>query len=192
MNNYTELPEKYKEIEEINLMKDKKLMFLINSVAIAIMILMFILGHVIVPISTLFNFDNGLFVYCIRIAALLLGYVAYIFLHEFVHGIFMKKFGKIKVSYGFNGLYAYAGSKAYFNRKSYIIIALAPIIVWGIILLILNFIVPTSWFWVIYFIQIGNISGAAGDIYVTIHMMKKSDDILIQDSGFNMKIFSAK
>ena len=70
------------------------------------------------------------------------GMVLYIFLHEFVHGIFIKRYSGKKADYGFTGMYAYAGSKPYFNKKSYLVIALAPVVLWGIVLTALLLIVP--------------------------------------------------
>lgn len=113
-------------------------------------------------------------------------------LHEVVHGIVMKLCGTKKIKYGFNGLYAYAGSDDYYDKKSYIIIALAPIVLFGIILGIINALVPKEWFWVVYFIQLENISGAAGDLYVTFKFLKLPNDILVKDSGLGMSVFSGK
>jgi len=52
--------------------------------------------------------------------------------------------------------------------------------------------VPTGWFWVVYILQICNISGAAGDLYISFRLRKLPDDILVQDSGVSMRVFSAK
>ena len=68
-------------------------------------------------------------------------------------------------------------------------IALAPIVIWGIILLVLNLIFQETWFWVIYFIQICNLSGAAGDLYVSYRFSKLPEDILINDIGVSMTIY---
>ena len=71
-------------------------------------------------------------------------------------------------------------------------IALAPIVLWGIVLAALNMLVPVEWFWVVYIIQIGNISGGTGDLYVTWKFSKMPDDILVHDSGIEMEVYSAK
>ena len=120
----------------------------------------------------------------------MLGYIAYIVLHELVHGVFMKCFSGIKPKYGFTLMYAYAGSSAYFNKKSYIIIALAPVVIWGAVLGVLCAVLPQSWFWVVYLIQIGNISGAAGDFYVTFKFLKLPKDILVNDTGVAMTVYT--
>ena len=104
----------------------------------------------------------------------------------------MKIFGTKKVKYGFTGMYAYAGSDDYYDKKSYIIIALAPIVVWGIVLAIINVLVPYEWFWVVYLIQLINLSGAAGDLFVTVRFSKMPKDILVRDYGVGMTVYSAE
>ncbi|MBO5006312.1 MAG: DUF3267 domain-containing protein, partial [Clostridia bacterium] len=162
MENSLYLPEGYGKILEIDLQKNKKLMLLVNGIALVLMLALVALGAYIVPIDTFF--DNEVwYMPLIKLAVMMGGYVAYIVLHELVHGIFMKHFSGVKPKYGFTLMYAYAGSEAYFNKKSYIIIALAPVVIWGAVLGVLCAVLPQGWFWVVYFIQIGNLSGAAGD-----------------------------
>ena len=102
----------------------------------------------------------------------------------------MKRFSGMKAKYGFTGLYAYAGSEAYFNRRSYLIISLAPVALWGALLMILNFALPVSWFWFVYIVQIMNLSGASGDFYVSVYMSRLPRTILIQDSGTSMDVYA--
>ena len=101
----------------------------------------------------------------------------------------MKGFGAKKVKFGFTGLYAYAGSNDYFYKKPYITIALAPVVFWGLVLLVLNCLADKFWFWNIYFIQVGNLAGAAGDIYVTCKLLKMPSNILIRDTGVAMEVY---
>lgn len=190
MNNLMELPAGYVEIEKIDLQKDKKTALLVNVFALFIAVPMLIAGAVFVPLTALFDFSADPWTYVSKWIFLLVGIILYMVLHELVHGVCMKHFSGAKVRYGLTGLYAYAGSEAYFNKKSYIIIALAPVVVWGFVLLLLNFLVGTSWFWCVYFIQICNISGAAGDVYVTYKFSKMPEDILIQDIGVSMTVYS--
>ena len=185
------LPNDYTQLFEVNLQKSKKLAIAINIFAVIIAIIMIVPAHFIVPISELFSFEQGIVAYIIRFAVLIVGSIAYIILHEAVHGITMKLFGARKIRYGFTGLYAYAGSNDdYFDKKRYIIIALAPVIIWGIVLGIIQFFVTDEWFWVVYWIQVSNISGAAGDLYVTAKFSKFPNDILVKDTGVEMTVYS--
>lgn len=190
MKSFQSLPEGYKEIYSIDLQKNKKMSLIVNALSLFIAAVITVPMIFVVPISTLFNMDDGYGPYLIRFGAILALIVLYMVLHEIVHGIAMKMCGTKKVKYGFTGLYAFAGSDDYYDKKSYIFIALAPIVVWGIVLGIINLFVPTEWFWVIYLIQITNISGAAGDLFVTVKFSRLPKDILIKDYGVGMHVFS--
>lgn len=192
MKAFQTLPENYKEIFSVNLQKDKGIAVFINVLATVIAVVLIVPMSFYIPISTLFSFENGMTDYFIRFGVLLVSIIAYMILHELVHGITMKTCGTKKVKYGFTGLYAFAGSDDYYDKKSYIIIALAPVIVWGVVIAVINAFVPNEWFWVCYFVQICNLSGAAGDIYVTVKFSKLPSDILVKDIGVGMTVYSQK
>ena len=102
----------------------------------------------------------------------------------------MKLCGTKRVKYGYTGLYAFAGSEDYYDKAAYIFIALAPVVLWGVVLLVLQFFVPTSWFWVVYCVQLTNLSGAAGDYFVSIRFSRLPKDILVRDYGVGMNVYS--
>ncbi len=192
MKAYTELPRGYREIDSIDLQKNKKLSLLVNGVALFIVLLMVIPMHFVAPMTTLFDMSQGYGAYFLRFGVLMAAIVVYMVLHELVHGITMKMCGTKKIKYGFTGVYAFAGSNDYYDKRSYIVIALAPIVVWGVVLLVLNLLVPVQWFWIVYWVQVSNISGAAGDLYVTYRFSRLPQDILVQDYGVGMTVYSAE
>lgn len=184
------LPEGYREIYSVDLQKNKKVALLVNLLAFVIAVVLVVTMHFFVPISSLFDMQNGLGSYLIRFAALIVLMIVYMVLHELTHGIAMKICGTKKIKYGFTGLYAFAGSNDYYNKRAYIFIALAPIVLWGVVLAIINPFVPLEWFWVVYMLQIINLSGAAGDLYVTVKFSGFPKDILIRDYGIGMTVCS--
>lgn len=186
------LPEGYREIYSINLQKDKKAAVFVNALAIIIGVAMAVPMHFHVPISSLFSMESGFGRYFLRFGVMLVAIVAYMILHELVHGVAMKMCGTKKVKYGFTGLYAFAGSEDYYAKGPYIFIALAPVILWGTVIAVINFFVPQEWFWVVYIVQIINISGAAGDIFVTAKFSRMPRDILVCDAGVGMQVYSAE
>ena len=190
MKSVETLPEGYEEVLSVDLQKNKKLALFVNILAIVISILLAVPMHFFVPITTLFSMENGLVSYFIRFASLVVLMVLYTVLHELVHGVAMKLCGTKKVKYGFTGMYAFAGSEEYYGKGPYIFIALAPVVLWGIIIAVINPFVPVDWFWVVYWIQIVNLSGAAGDIYVTSKFSRLPKDILVRDEGVSMKVYS--
>ena len=183
------LPEDYGEIYSLNLQKDKRTAIIVNLLALAIAAVMAVSMNFFVPVTSVFDMSGGIVRYFLRLAALIVLMVLYMVLHELVHGIAMKLCGTKRVKYGFTGLYAFAGSEDYYDKKSYIFIALAPIVLWGTVLAAVNFFVPTEWFWIVYMIQLINISGAAGDLFAAVKLSRMPKDILIQDSGVSMRVF---
>lgn len=183
------LPEDYGEIYSLNLQKDKRTAIIVNLLALAIAAVMAVSMNFFVPVTSFFDMSGGIVRYFLRLVALIVLMALYMVLHELVHGIAMKLCGTKRVKYGFTGLYAFAGSEDYYDKKSYIFIALAPIVLWGTVLAAVNFFVPTEWFWIVYMIQLINISVAAGDLFAAVKFSRMPKNILIQDSGVSMRVF---
>lgn len=184
------LPDGYREICSVDLQKNKKAALTVNIIAVVITAVLVVPMLFVVPISSLFSMEKGILNYMLRFGAFFVLIILYMVLHELVHGIAMKICGTKKVKYGFTGMYAFAGSNDFYDKKSYIFIALAPVVLWGIVIAVINPFVSAEWFWVVYFLQIANLSGAAGDIFVTVKFSKLPSDILVQDYGVGMKVFS--
>lgn len=189
MNSYPQLPEGYRELLHIDLQKDQKLMLLVNGLAVVICAVMLAVAAALVPISYLVEVSD-LLAFGIKAFVICVGMVVYLVLHEAVHGFFMRHYCSAPVFFGFTGMYAYAASKGYFCRKHYLIIGLSPVVLWGLVLAVLNTVVPVSWFYVVYLIQVINVSGAAGDLYVTWKMLTMPSDILVHDTGVAMTVYS--
>lgn len=183
------LPENYKEVCSIDLQKNKKEALIVNGIGGAVSLAMYIIMEIRKPFMVWISemADKGLLLPAL--AALILGTVIYVVLHEFTHGITMKCMGGKQVKYGFTGMYAFAGSsKDYFPKRQYICIALAPVVLWGIIFAVLQ-VFLRGWEWVVWFLQIMNIGGAAGDIYVTARVAGMSKTILVMDTGVSMTVY---
>ena len=184
-----ELPEGYAEVLQIKLQDDRKASVLVNVLGGVVMVAVLVAGAFMVSPLEILDMDSvgGLL---IRFAVFLLGMVAYFVLHELTHGAVMKAVGAKHVRFGFTGMYAYAGSlEDYFDKGSYRLTALAPVVVWGIVFGVLAVVVPSSWFWVVWFLLAANIGGSMGDVYVTAKLWKKPATILVRDTGIEMRVF---
>ncbi len=188
MKSCTTLPGGYTPIYRIDLQKDKKLALLVNGAAILIILAMLFAASRIVPLETMWS-SGDLSTLSLKLFALAAGLIAYIVLHEVVHAVMMRRFCTAKVHFGLTGLYAYAGSNGYYCKQHYIIIALAPVVFWGVVLTAACVLVPRSWFYIVYFIQMCNISGAVGDYYVAWKIPRLGRDVLVQDTGTAMTVF---
>lgn len=183
--NTLERPKKFNLIKSINL-EENKVSLVINVCAILIIVLGIVIGYQMFPdaINTdILEFKNFL-IY-------MTGSVVTIIVHELIHGLFIKITSGFEVNYGFTLSYAYAGNKvAYFNKKSYIVIAFSPFIVLGILFQMALIFLPSTYFWFVYLMQIFNLSGALGDLYVTYLTLKMPNDVLINDEGTKMNFYS--
>jgi len=187
MKSYPTLPQGYVPFASIDLLRNKKQFWIVNGLSIALCVLMlippFLWGY-----SLFFGGDGSLSASFLRMGAALVGLLAYIALHELTHGIVMMACGA-RVHYGYKVAYAYAGSYAYFTRSAYFVIALAPVVLWGIVFAVLTACLPEHWFWVGWLWQLMNVSGAAGDFYCSIRILRAPRDTLVQDTGTAMTFY---
>ena len=182
------LPEGYRALRSIDLVHNKREAVAVNLLSIAITLVLIVLGFLIDPRS---SGDAIQFPRIVPMLLLLLGIVAYTLAHELIHGVFMKAYSGQKPHYGFKGIYAYAGCDALFTRRQYLIVGFAPVVLLGLLLAVLNAALDSTHFWYIYILQIVNLSGAAGDIYVGWRITQVPRDALIRDTGTGMTIYSA-
>ena len=101
----------------------------VGLVAIALAV-----GLLIAPLSSLARKGDGFGRLALKLAALAAGMIAYIVGHEAVHGVCMWMISRVKPSFGITLMYAYAGSKVYFAKRAYVLIALMPVAVWTALL----------------------------------------------------------
>ena len=179
----------YKECTRIDLVKNKKEALLVNIYGIIIMVVMAVFIPLLIMGGIIeFNLETT---FPLSFIVLLISLILYIPLHEIVHGIVLKKYTDEKLSFGWKLVYAYCGSKeAVVDRKEYYAVALAPLLVFSVVFISLMVLNPSlSFVW--YVMEIMNVSGSVGDIYVSIKLRKeKSRDILITDSGTDMSFWS--
>ena len=179
----------YKECTRIDLVKNKKEALLVNIYGIIIMVVMAVFIPLLIMGGIIeFNLETTFPLFFI---VLLISLILYIPLHEIVHGIVLKKYTDEKLSFGWKLVYAYCGSKeAVVDRKEYYAVALAPLLVFSVVFISLMVLNPSlSLVW--YVMEIMNVSGSVGDIYVSIKLRKeKSRDILITDRGTDMSFWS--
>ena len=179
----------YKECTKIDLVKNKKEALLVNIYGIIIMVVMAVFIPLLIMGGIIeFNLETTFPLFFI---VLLISLILYIPLHEIVHGIVLKNYTDEKLSFGWKLVYAYCGSKeAVVDRKEYYAVALAPLLVFSVVFISLMVLNPSlSFVW--YVMEIMNVSGSVGDIYVSIKQRKeKSRDILITDSGTDMSFWS--
>ncbi len=183
-----DLPENYKQKYKLDL-KESRHVVILNIISLVAVVAMILIMNAFIPINSIVSKHSSMNSVLLKVVVIAAGFLTYIVLHEGVHGLMMKIFGAKNIKFGFKSMYFYAGSNEYFSKGVYILTALAPVVVWGIVLVGVNFIVPYDWIWVVYFLQIINISSSCGDLYVAFNFVRFNKDVLIQDAGTNMVVY---
>lgn len=187
VNSYTKLPENYKQIREVDLQNNKKEFIFINIGSLVLMLPFFILYFYI---EKSLGFEDGLKFPLILILSLVSMFII-IVLHELIHGLFFKVYGKGKLKFGFHGFaVSCAMPSNYFNKKAYTIIGLAPLVLITIITGVLSTIFYNTDYFLLAYIPLAvNFSGAIGDMYVVFLLLRCKKTVLVNDYGIGMKFY---
>lgn len=183
--NHKTLPAGYRYAGNLDFMRNRKQMKIVIWLSLALVIVPALGGLIFVPVGPSLKLMNGRWVLWPALGAAL---IAYIPLHELTHGIVMFALSGVPPKYGLKLPYAYAGSTAWFDRRSHIVTALAPVVAWGVGLQIAIAKLPAEWFWPLWVVQISNLSGSAGDLYCAWALARMKGDLLIQDTGVRMRV----
>ena len=187
---FWELPKDYRLQLDLRLAEDKSSLIWLTVLQLAAVVILFIAGRMRCSYEAAFSMEG--YQIAIGIASMAVGIVVYIVAHEWVHGIAIRFMTGQPADFGIElkkGM-AYASSPAYFGKMEYSIIALAPVLFWGAVLWIMLRDVNDSWFWYLYMIQIMNVSGSAGDLYVTWLTLKAPKGTIVKDSGTSMLFYA--
>lgn len=183
------LPKEYALVKTITMKTNKKLMVGLN-VAVLVLLVPFVVGLYKMMQPWL---QEGME---LREAFFFLlftgvGTILILVMHELVHGIFIKNYSRDKVTYGFNGLFASAGSPDYyFTKKEYIVIALAPFVLIDLVLMGLLLLAGGWVFYGIYMVLALHATGCIGDLYVFIQIIRYPRSTYMRDTGLEMFFYT--
>lgn len=183
--NHRTLPKGYRYAGTLDFMRNRAQLKAVVILSLALIAVSTLAGLLIAPVELSWRLMASRWVLW---PALFAALILYIPLHELTHGVAMFALSGVKPKYGLKLPYAYCGSTAWFDRKSHVITALAPVVLWGVGLLVAALRVPREWFWFFWVVQISNLSGSAGDIVCVWLLLRMKGDLLIQDTGVRMRI----
>ena len=186
--NHQTLPKGYRFMCSMDFQRNRNKMLALVKLSLVLTVVPVAVGLLLVPVKPSWELMKSRWWSWFALGAAL---ILYIPLHELVHGISMYLLTGVRPKYGVKLPYAYCGSTAWFDRRSHVITALAPVVFFGVLLQVAIALTPPEWFWPLWIIQISNLSGSAGDIYCAWALMRMEGDILIQDTGVNMRIYIA-
>ena len=181
--NSAQLPPNYQFDMKMDLKKDKKINIAIQGLFLLVVALMIGLAMWLhFPTKSDWSTVVTILVTVVMCAV-------YMIMHELIHGVFLKLFSSVNPKYFVRFPFLCTGSEAYFNKRSFCIVALAPVIILGILLFAMLVLLPTDYFLSIYIVTALNFAGAAGDYFQVLAISKLSPAALIQDNGKETKVF---
>lgn len=114
-----------------------------------------------------------------------------IYLHEAIHGLGFWLATRTRPVFGMRSVYAYAAAPEwYIPRDPYLLIGLAPLLSISIIGIFLIAFVPGMLIGPILVVLVMNASGAVGDLWVAVLLLRQPADALACDSGEEVKIYA--
>jgi len=110
-------------------------------------------------------------------------------LHEIIHLIFIKIFFKEKINISIEFPTISVGSNAKYSKKQFSIIAIAPVIILGSILILLMLFTSKQYTFLWSILLILNFAGSGGDYLQYLEIRKYSDSTYFQDTSVETIIY---
>ena len=194
------LPEGYRLYQSLNLIKDPKLLLTLSMASIVLFVGTWVglgwlfqwlrpgVAYGVVGFSFAITSVPGILSPFLVILGVTL---VMLIVHEAIHGIFFRVFTGGRVKFAFKGAYAYAAAPDwYLPKKPYMVISLAPLVLMTVGGLLALLWVPLDWITPIILLLAMNTSGSVGDLYVFLLLTRMEKDVLIQDFGEKMMIYT--
>lgn len=177
IGNTNVLPPRYGVHTTVDLKADRK-------VAAAIQVVFVAIAVVSVGLALILGFPlSGGFGTWVNFAVMVIACLLYMVIHELTHAGFLYLFSRTRPAFALRIPYLVVGGRGYLNTRSFIVVALAPVVVWGVILVILQVTLPAQFFFSVYIVTILNFAGSAGDYFQAYAVAKLPPIALIQDDG---------
>lgn len=182
----TELPEGYRQVYEIDA-KDKKTAILLNLVALVVLVLSLLPFLLSLGFRGLFRLPSQAQLLTLYVV-LLVSVIAYMVLHELVHGAVYKLLTHQKLTFGLSLSCAYCGvPDIYVYRTASLLAILAPFVVFTILFLPLALLTGSHPVLRLTSVLLfcANLSGCVGDLYGAALMLFRFRDpkLLVRDTG---------
>ena len=182
-------PEGFNDKETLDLRADKKLRLSINGAALAAAAVLTLLGCLYEPVTRFYD-AAGVWRLLLRFVLLLAGMGVYFFLNEYIRRLMIEKVTGKKAQAVREKPCVFTAPARCLSVKEYLKISFAPVLALGVLLLLLTLILPAKLFWQVYIIQIINLAGAAGEVYIAYKLLKVKKDARVQDDVTSITIWS--
>ncbi len=184
------LPEGYETLT-VDPDADKKLKIKIYAVSAAAAAVLIALGCLIKNISLLFD-AAGALALIMRFILLVLVIAASLVGQEYLKCFILGKLTGKPARVVRDGMSARIEYKCWLDRKSYVIMSLAPAAAVCLVTLLLMLILPDKLFWQCYVVFTITLAGAAGDVYIAYTPFREKHDVRAKNEGYKILIATEK
>lgn len=178
-----ELPATYVQHSSVDFKKDRKIAIIIQAIFLVVAVLA-------VAIALLFELPLASAWHpVITLTVTVLAGLVYMAAHEATHGVTLRLLTGARPSYRFRFPFLTTSSSLYLTRRSVVLIALVPCVLWGLMLLVALFFVPADVRLTVYIVLALNFAGSAGDYVETALALRQPPRTLLQDTADKIYIF---
>jgi hypothetical protein len=186
------LPNNYQEVLHWRVTEKPSRVIILNIIGLFLFILFgLIFSNLAIGLGKLHEFSFGLR----EIGSVFIGIVLALVLHELTHGFFMQIFGA-KPKYGilWKQMMFYTTSPEYaFRRNNYVVIALAPFVFISILVVLGMWLLQgTIWVALLGICGVINASGAVGDMWITMIVLRYATTAYVMDERDGIRVFLPK
>lgn len=177
------LPVTYRRHVTVDLKNDKRLAFAVQGIFV-------LAGLIAVGVALLFGLPlETQWPPILTIPVTVVACLVYMAVHEATHGVALQLITGMKASYSMRFPFLTTGTDAYLTRRSTVVVALMPGVLWGTLLLLALLTVPADFRLSAYIVLTLNFAGSAGDIVEVFVVTRQQRDALIQDDGKSVHVF---
>ncbi|MDZ4089750.1 MAG: DUF3267 domain-containing protein [Arthrobacter sp.] len=178
-----ELPSAYRQHMTVDLKKDRKFAVAVQGIFVLVVLLAAVAALLLdLPPATSWG-------PAVTIPVTLAACLVYMAVHEATHGVALHLLTKVKPSYAVRFPFLTTGNHAYLTRRSGIIVALAPTVIWGIVLVVALLTLPPDYLLSAYILLTLNFAGSAGDFVEVYVVSRQQQDALVKDDGNQIHVF---
>jgi len=186
------LPDDYQEVLHWKVTEKRSRVIAVNIIAVLLLVIFgWWFSILAASLGKLLEFRFGL----IEIVAVFIAVVLTLVLHELTHGLFMRIYGA-KPQYGvlLKGMMFYATSPGYaYPRNNYVVIALAPFVLISLLAILGMWLLQgTLWVALLGICGATNASGAVGDMWITMKVVRYSAQAYVMDERDGIRVFLPK
>ncbi len=179
----THLPDSYRLHSTLDLTRDKRAAITIQA-GFGLTVVAMIVVALVLDLPFESTLGTALTI-TITVAACL----AYMVVHELTHAVLLWWLTQERPTVAVRLPYLITGSQALLTRGKAVVVALAPLVLYTVVLLDLLRTLPSQFFLTVYVVLVLNVAGSSGDVLQAYAFLRLPQAALIRDDGNVTSVF---